>query len=269
MTLTITSLANPRIKAAVKLRDRKGRVEQGRFLIDGTRELAIALAKGIALDEVFVCPTMLRDENEQAIARDATRQAARQNAAVYEVSPAVMEKLDYGDRKCGIVVAAKTWVPDLAGLKPPMLPLVLVLENVEKPGNLGAVLRTADAAGVSAVIVSGVGADPFNPNAIQASRGAVFTVPFAVADSDKTMAWLSERKLAIYAARVDAAIPYTQADYRRPAAIVLGSEAHGLSETFRGADTIGVQLPMRGEIDSLNVSVAAAVLCYEAVRQRT
>jgi TrmH family RNA methyltransferase len=143
-----------------------------------------------------------------------------------------------------------------------------VLESVEKPGNLGAVLRSADGAGLDALIAADLRTDLYNPNAIRASLGTIFTLPVAVADSRETLDWLRGRGLAIVAARVDGSVPYTEVDYRRPTAIVFGSEAEGLSEAWRAPDVTAVRLPMLGAADSLNVSAAAAVLFYEARRQR-
>jgi TrmH family RNA methyltransferase len=147
--------------------------------------------------------------------------------------------------------------------------LVAVLEGVEKPGNLGAVLRSADAAGVSAVIVADGRTDLYNPNAIRASLGTIFTMPLCEAAGGDVLAWLRERRFSILAARVNGAVPYTAVDYRGPTAIVLGSEAAGLSSIWTGDDIQAVRLPMLGAADSLNVSTAAAVLFYEALRQRS
>ena len=147
-------------------------------------------------------------------------------------------------------------------------PLVAVLERVEKPGNVGAVLRTADAAGVSALVVADARTDLYNPNAIRASLGTIFTLPVAQATAEETLSWLRSRRLTIFAARVNATLPYTEADFRGPAAIVLGSEAEGLTPAWSGAEVRAVSLPMRGAADSLNVSATAAVLFYEALRQR-
>ena len=146
--------------------------------------------------------------------------------------------------------------------------LVGVLAGVEKPGNVGAVFRSADAAGLDALIVADAGTDLWNPNCIRASLGTVFAVPAATASSEATLAWLAAQGLQIVAARVDAMVPYTEVDFRRPTAIVLGSEAHGLSAAWNSPAVIGVRLPMRGLADSLNVSATAAVLFYEALRQR-
>lgn len=269
MTFAITSTANPRVKQALRLRERKDRAQQGRFLIDGPRELAVAMRKGVSLVELFICPEQARDGETKSVVRDAMGLAARQGAQVYEVTPQVLERLGYGDRDGAIVCVAQMWSMDLARLVLPDNPIVLVLENVEKPGNLGAALRTSDAAGVSALIVSGEGADPFNPNVVRASMGALFTVPIAVAESEETLRWLSEKKIAVFAARVDGAALYTEVDYRSPSAIVLGSESQGLSDVFRGPHCKGIRLPMQGQVDSLNVSVSAGILCYEVLRQRS
>jgi TrmH family RNA methyltransferase len=148
-------------------------------------------------------------------------------------------------------------------------PLIAVLVGIEKPGNVGAVLRTADAAGVGALIVADGGTDLYNPNAIRASLGAIFTLPVCAATSVQAIAWLRSNQCQIVAARVDGSTPYTQIDFRGPTAIVLGGEAHGLSDQWRGDDITAVSLPMLGRVDSLNVSATAAVLFYEALRQRT
>lgn len=269
MTLAITSTANPRVKQALRLRDRKGREEQGRFLIDGARELGIAIRHGVSIDELFICPEQIRDEETRRVVRDAKHVARRQESQVYEVTPQVLERLGYGDREGAITCVARTWSLELGRFAFLDNPYVLVLENVEKPGNLGAVLRTCDAAEVAALFVSGEGADPFNPNVVRASMGALFTVPIVVTDSDATLRWLVENKFDIFAARVDGASLYTEVDYRSPCAIVLGSESRGLSEAFRGPQCKGIRLPMQGQVDSLNVSVSAGIICYEALRQRS
>jgi TrmH family RNA methyltransferase len=197
----------------------------------------------------------------------------------------VFAKLAFGARAEGVVGVARTPDTSLATLtrhldEGPGV-LIAVLEGVEKPGNLGAVLRSADAAGVSALIVADGGTDLYNPAAIRASLGTIFTVPVCAVSSQDAIAWLHARNLAIYAARLDAALTYTEADFTRPCAIVLGSEASGLTERWGApeptksphatstASTITpIRIPMRGVADSLNVSAAAAVLFYEAMRQR-
>jgi TrmH family RNA methyltransferase len=168
-----------------------------------------------------------------------------------------------------MVAVVRTPPTDLARLAPGEESLVVVVEAVEKPGNLGAILRTADGAGVDAVIAADPRTDLFNPNAIRASLGTVFTRPVAAAPTAEVLAWLADRGIRPVAARVDAERPYTDADLRGPVALVLGSEAEGLREAWDDAGVEPVRIPMHGTADSLNVSVAAAVLLYEAVRQRT
>jgi TrmH family RNA methyltransferase len=262
---TITSLHNPRIKQAARLRDRRQRDKQGRFVIDGTRELLRAIEAGLVLDEVFVCEPLCHSDDALR-ALDRLQHSA---AAVDRVTPAVFEKLAFGQRLEGLLAVAKTPHRSLADLRLPPNALVAVLEGIEKPGNIGAVLRSADGAGVAAVIVADGMTDLYNPNAIRASMGTLFTLPVATASSSETVAWLRQRQLQIFAAWVDAPQLYTSVDYRGPSAIVLGGEAHGLSPAWQATEIQRVGLPMQGVADSLNVSAAAAVLFYEALRQRT
>jgi len=260
----ITSLQNPHVKNAVKLRDRRHREKQGRILIDGARELERAMAGGVRLVEVFACDPLCRSEE----ARQLLSALPSSDAAIYWVTEPVFARLAFGDRAEGVLGVAATPGASLDRLRLPDLPLVAVLEGVEKPGNVGAVLRSADGAGLSALIVADAQTDLYNPNAIRASLGTIFSVPAAAAATADTLTWLRRRGLAIFAARVDGAIPYTEADFRGPAAILLGSEAKGLSAAWTGPDVTAIRLPMDGVADSLNVSAAAAVLFYEASRQR-
>jgi TrmH family RNA methyltransferase len=260
----ITSLHNPRVKQAVQLRDRKGRDAQGRIIIDGAREVARAMAGGIELDELFICEALCHTEEAQALIASLRDSDVRR----LDTTPAVFAKLAYGERAEGIIATAQTPCKTLDHLELPDVPLVAVLEHVEKPGNVGAVLRSADAAGVSALIVADGGTDLYNPNTIRASLGAIFTVPVCAASTVQTLAWLRARSLNIFAARVDGATCYSACDFKSPAAIVLGSEAKGLSDAWYADDVRAVALPMLGVVDSLNVSATAAVLFYEAWRQR-
>ncbi|MBN2216521.1 MAG: RNA methyltransferase [Pirellulales bacterium] len=261
----ITSLQNPRVKAALRLRDARRRQKDGRFLIDGLRELDRARQAGVELVEVFYC--LGRCPAGQAAAAQAL--LARIGAQTIELGPAVFDKLAFGQRAEGVMAVAQTPRCRLADVALRDDPLVAVLEGIEKPGNVGAVLRSADAAGVDLVILADGRTDLFNPNAIRASIGTIFTVPVCEATADETLDWLRARGLAILAALVDGSTAYTDADYRRGAAIVLGSEAHGLSDAWRADDIRPVRLPMLGAADSLNISATAAVLFYEALRQRT
>jgi TrmH family RNA methyltransferase len=259
----LSSTRNPRVRAAAALRDRRARDATGLTLVDGARELALALAGGAVVREVFADERRLTAEGLAAL--DGARAAG---AVVVSVGGPVIDHLAYGDRGDGIV--ATVVIPDLAlgALRLPPDPLVVVLEAVEKPGNLGAVLRTADGAGADAVIAADPRTDLFNPNAIRASLGTIFAVPLAAGPSDAVRDHLLAAGARIVAARVDGAVPYTEVDLRGPLAIVLGSEAAGLTSAWHRPDVTAVRLPMLGVADSLNVSIAAAVLLYEARRQR-
>lgn len=278
--MLITSHSNPRVKAAARLRDRQGRDAQGRIIIDGTREIGRAIEGGVRIVELYVCDELLEAEQKVLVERATAVGAQRA-----DVTRQVMEKLAFGQRVEGLLAIADTPRRSLADLeqvfhpfkrrsgpaenRPAMGPLIAVLEGVEKPGNVGAVLRTADAAGLSALIVADGGTDLYNPNAIRASLGAIFTMPTCAATSAETLAWLRSNHCQIVAAQVDGSTPYTRIDFRRPTAIVLGSEARGLSDQWQDQDITAVSLPMLGRVDSLNVSATAAVLFYEALRQRS
>jgi TrmH family RNA methyltransferase len=260
----ITSPANPRLRAATALRDARERRRTGRTLVDGAREARRALDAGVAVVEAFVCEPLLAGE-DAAAALAALRQ---RRIPVVEVAESAFVKLAFGDRAEGIVLVVE-WTPAfLEALELPSDPFLLVLEGVEKPGNLGAVLRTADGAGVHAVIAASPRSDLANPNVVRASAGTLFAVPVASGPSEAVLAWLRARRIRPVAARVEAPRAYTDAVFTGGIAIVLGAEDEGLSEVWSGDDIDAVRLPMHGVADSLNVSVTAAVLAYEARRQR-
>ena len=215
--------------------------------------------------EAFIAPEFCVDDE----CREVVARLREGSIPVYELGREAFEKLAYGDRIDGIVTVAETPLRRLADLVLRDEPLIGIVEGVEKPGNLGAILRTADGAGLDAVIVADTATDLFNPNIIRASIGTVFAVPVSVASSGEVLAWLQEQGIAIIAARVDASFDYTKADYSGAVAIALGSEARGLSDAWSELARASVRVPMLGVADSLNVSVTAAVLFYEALRQRT
>ena len=264
MAKQITSLQNPRIKQAVKLRESRQRGKTGRTLIDGAREIGIAAEAGVELVEVFACPAF----GESHVFRPTLRMLAHRGVEPTEVAPAVFEKIVYGERAEGLLAVAATPHRDLGDLKLPDEALVVVLEGVEKPGNVGAVIRTADAAGAAAVVVADAGTDLFNPNTIRASLGTIFTVPVCAADAVSVRDWLYARRLRIFASRVDAQCDYIEADLTGGCAIVMGNESRGLSNVWTDPKIEAIRLPMHGRVDSLNVSATAAVLLYEALRQR-
>jgi TrmH family RNA methyltransferase len=268
MTLpgALTSLTNPRVKAAVRLRDRREREVTGLTIVDGPRELLRALEGGVEVAEAFVCDELVRsDEAREAVGRLAA------TTGFTSVSEAVIGKLAFGDRSDGVVAIVRSPSTSLEALIAalPGEPLVVVVEGVEKPGNLGAILRTADGAGADAVLAADARTDLFNPNAIRASLGTIFALPVAAGPSVAVLESLAGRGVRLVAARVDAVRAYTDADLRGAMGLLLGSEAEGLHAAWDDARVEPVRIPMRGAADSLNVSVAAAVLLYEAVRQRS
>lgn len=260
----IDSPQNPRIQSAVALRDRRNRLAAGLTIVDGARECRRALGAHVAVETAFICPPLLRSDD----ALEAISAVRAGGIDPLEVSERAFAKLAFGDRTDGLVLVVRTPPAELDDLDVGGEPLILVTEDVEKPGNLGAILRTADGAGCDAVIAIG-GTDLFNPNVIRASIGTAFTVPLAAATAEAALAWLRSRGIRIVAARVDAEFRYSDADLRGPLAIVLGSEATGLSSAWSSPDIEAVRLPMLGVADSLNVSATAAVLAYEARRQRS
>ncbi|MGA2254093.1 MAG: RNA methyltransferase [Thermoguttaceae bacterium] len=261
----ITSMHNPHVKQAVRLRNHRQRRREQLILIDGARELARAIAAGVGLREVFVCAALCRSEEARRLLEILPGSGGER----LDVTEAVFAKLAFGQRTEGIVGVAAVGRRRLEDLVLPANPLVAVLEGVEKPGNVGAVLRSADGAGVSALVVADPQTDLFNPNVIRASLGTVFSLPVAAAAPGDVLAWLQGRGLQILAARVDGSVSYTEIDYREPTVIVLGGEAEGLTLLWSGDDVRAIRLPMLGVADSLNVSAAAAVIFYEALRQRT
>jgi TrmH family RNA methyltransferase len=259
----ITSLTNPRVKAAVRLRDRAERDLTGLTIVDGAREILRALDAGVQVEQAFVAPELLRSADGRDVA-----DRLRHRATTLEVSPAVLGRVAFGQRSDGVVAVVATPNLSLEELVLPPDPLVVVAEAIEKPGNLGAVIRTADGAGADAVIAADPRTDLFNPNAIRASLGTIFALPVVAATSAATLAWLLAKGVRPVAARVEAEAEYTALDLRGPLALVLGSEAGGLSDAWSDPRVEPVAIPMRGIADSLNVSIAAAVLLYEARRQR-
>lgn len=262
--LRITSRNNPRIKQAALLRQGRERRRSGRFLIDGARETLHAIQAGIIPIEAYLCdPPAASPECRQAI-----QQLRERHTEMFVVSAEVFGKLAYGERNEGLIVVAEAPRRSLSSLEVPGNAFIAVVEGVEKPGNIGAILRSADAAGVDAVVIADGGTDLFNPNTIRASLGTVFRANVRASTVAEVTAWLCAHKRPLFAARPDARELYTSVDFSHGAALILGSEARGLSDAWRAADVIPIRLPMRGVADSLNVSAAAAVLFYEALRQR-
>jgi TrmH family RNA methyltransferase len=261
----ISSPSNPRIRAVARLRDRRERDRTGLTLVDGAREVRRALEAGVEVVEAFVARA-LEARADGAIIVDRLEAAG---VAWVPASDEALGRLAFGDRSEGVVAVIRPPSLDLDRLAPPSDPLVVVAEGIEKPGNLGAILRSADGAGADAVIVADARTDPFNPNAIRASLGTIFRMSLAAATSAEALDWLVARGIRVVAARAAASAEYASLDLRGPLAIVLGSEAEGLTGAWGDDRVIGARIPMHGVADSLNVSVAAAILLYEAVRQRS
>ena len=261
---TISSPHNPRIKSAVKLRGRRTRRKLNHSIIDGRHEIARAFAAGATLYEVFFCESLVSDEGFRLL-----RQLEQAGISTFAVTAAIFQRIAYGDRCDGMVSTVETPTNRLHEIKLSKRPLVILMDRVQKPGNLGAVLRSADGVGADCVVVVDGETDIYNPNAIRASLGAVFTLPVCDASMDEAYDWLRQHKVQMLATRVDGATRYTSVDFRQPSALILGSEADGLENRWTQSDVESVSIPMFGITDSLNVSVASAILMYEAIRQRT
>jgi TrmH family RNA methyltransferase len=260
----ISSTANPRVKHLIALRRRRTRDETGLTIVDGTAEVLLAMAAGVRPQEVYVCTELLTHLEAQT----AISQARGLGAEIVRLGPDVFSRVAYREGPDGILATVPAPGTDLHRLVVEADPLLLVCEGVEKPGNLGAMLRTADAAGVTAVIATDPVTDMGNPNVIRASKGTVFAVPVAAATTASTLTWLEHRGIPLVVTTPDTDQDYTDVDYSGPVAIVVGSEKFGVSDQLLLAANECVRIPMLGRVNSLNVAAAAAIVVYEAVRQR-
>ena len=264
----ITSLQNPKIKQVIHLRERHTRNQTGLFLIEGYRELLRATDGGFEVDTLFICPELFLGTNEPAL----IERLRKRGAIVLACSDKVFHKISYRDRPDGLIAIAPQKQGTLKDLEKIFvhqpLPLFVVAEAIEKPGNLGTILRSSDAVGVDGVIVCDRCTDIFNPNVVRASVGTLFTVPTIEAEGEETLQWLKEHQIAILAATPHAEKEFTEVDLARPVAIAVGTEQIGLSERWMKQADLQVRIPMRGVADSLNVAMATTLLLYEAHRQR-
>lgn len=263
--MKITSLQNPKVKALLHLRERRARDETGLFLIEGYRELLRFLDHGGKAEEIFFCPELFLGSNEQAL-------IARIKGEHYECSPQVFQKISYRDRPDGLLAVApqkRQGLKELTALiKTKKAPFLVVAEAIEKPGNLGTILRSTDASGADALIVCDKCTDLFNPNVVRASVGTLFSVPVFEASSSEMIAWLKQQGIQIIAATPHASKLFTEVDLTQAIAIAMGTEQLGLSETWMKQSDMQVRIPMKGAADSLNVAMATTLLLYEVVRQR-
>lgn len=257
MSEYLSSVQNPRIKQLVALQQKSSlRRDTGMFVVEGARELRHCIEAGFELECIFYCPQLLCDF------------ALPDGVKAFEVSPEVYAKVAYRESTEGIIAEVKSRRLELDTIQLGDNPLIIVLESVEKPGNLGAVLRSADAAGADAVIVCDPLTDLYNPNLIRASIGSVFTKQVVCCSSGQAISWLKEKRIRIYTAQLQDSSWYYDTDMKSGTAIVMGTEATGLTEIWRQAADAHIRIPMLGALDSLNVSVSAAILLFEAVRQR-
>lgn len=257
----ITSIQNPRIKNIVKLQQKSSeRKEQNLIVIEGLREITLSIKSGIEIKSIFFC--------SEIIPYDRIREISTDENQIFDISRDVYHKIAYRESTEGILVLAEPRFLKLSDLKLRDIPFIIVLESVEKPGNLGAILRTADASNVDAVIVCDPLTDIYNPNAIRSSVGCIFTKQIVTCSSEDAMEWLKQNKIKSYAAALTAKKFYHETDFKIPSAVIMGTEADGLTNKWlHGADE-QVKIPMNGEIDSLNVSTSCAILVFEAMRQR-
>lgn len=261
--MRITSLQNPRVKTAVRLRDRRAREDSGLMLVEGFHELSLALASGVRPTELFFCPEEAKADELPLLAR-----LRSSGTDILEVTSSVQRKLAYREHPDAWLAVAPLPKHRLADLVLGDSPLLVIAEAVEKPGNLGAILRSADAAGADAVIVCDRRTDLFNPNVVRASKGTVFQVPVAEGDSAQVLAWLADRCIRLVAATPAAPRAFWEADLTGGIAIAVGTEKEGLSAAWLDRADLAVHIPMRGRANSLNVAQAATLLLYEAMRQR-
>ncbi len=260
MHFTITSTQNPKIKNVIALEKPRERKKQCLFVIEGVKEIKLALDAGYKIGNLFFC--------EDIISRNELTRLGADDKLLIPVSKDVFDKVAVRENSGGVLAVAEQKTHRLEQIVLSKNPLLLILESVEKPGNLGAILRTADAAGVDAVIICDPQTDFYNPNVIRSSIGCVFTKQIASASSTETIAWLKKNGISIYCTYLKASQPYHLVDYKKPSAIVMGTEATGLSDEWVRSSTANIIIPMAGAIDSMNVSTAAAVVVFEAKRQR-
>lgn len=256
----ISSVQNPFIKSLVQLQEKaKARKQAGTFLIEGKREIELAIKGNYEIESILFLPELVSEAELAALSP---------RIQLIEITKEVYQKLAYRDTTEGILAVAKTKPLRLQDLQLSQNPLILVAEAPEKPGNIGALLRTADAANLDAVIIANPKSDLYNPNIVRSSVGGLFTNQIATGSTQEIISFLQQKKINFYCATLQNSTPYHTQNYTNPTALVVGTEATGLTDAWRAAATQNIIIPMQGEIDSMNVSVAAAILIFEAKRQR-
>ena len=263
--LIITSPSNARLKQLVALRRRRAREDAGLTLVEGYAELSLALDAGVVPRTLYFCPELMLDPPAQ---QDVVRRVQVLGSDIQQLGRAAFEKVAYREGPDGFLAVVDSVVRTCAELRVGPAPLALICPGVEKPGNLGAMLRTADAAGVEAVVAADPITDWGNPNLVRASKGTVFSVPVASDSTAETLTWLSDNGIALAATTPDTHLDYTDVDYTGPIAIAVGAEKYGLTDEMLAAAAYRIRIPMAGRANSLNVAASAAIVIYEAVRQR-
>lgn len=263
--LVITSPGNPRLRALARLRRRRVREAEGRTLVEGAEELVLTLAAGVVPEVVYHCPELMAADGPGV---EAVATARARGVPVVRLGRAAFEKAAYREGPDGLLAVVPALDRRCTDLALPPSPLVLLCQAVEKPGNLGAMLRTADAAGVAAVVAADPVTDWGNPNLVRSSKGTVFSVPVAADPTAAVLDWLEREGVALVAAAPDTDVTHTEVDYTGPVAVAVGAEKHGLTEDVLRRAAHRVRIPMVGQANSLNVATSAAVVLYEAVRQR-
>ncbi len=265
MSNQLQSLQNSKIKSLTQLKEKsRVRKKENQFIIEGKREISLAINGGYRIIQLYYCPSIITQEDLFKIIRTQSEQID-----LYEITLEIYQKLAYRTTTEGVLAVAMG--KDL-GINNLTLtsknPLILVAEAPEKPGNIGALLRTADAAQLDAVLIANPKTDMYNPNIIRSSVGCLFTNTIAIGSTDQVIQFLKKQEINIYGAALQASVNYHTQDYTKPSAIVVGTEDTGLSQAFLGHATQNIKIPMSGSIDSMNVSVAAGILIFEAKRQR-
>lgn len=260
----ISSLQNPRVKNLVKLRDRRPRDRQGVFIAEGYRALTRALEKSLIPQEVYFAPEWFQGSNERALLDSLEQKGTR----LFQLSKQAFAKVAYRDRPEGLLAVMAQWKTSLDELRLSDPPFLLVVESIEKPGNLGTILRSADAAGVDAVICCDPVTDLFNPNVVRSSTGVLFSMPTVMTSTQEAIDWMRKRQIRTFATTPRTDTLYTDSQLTGPIALVMGSEQYGLSQAWLDACDAKLRIPMAGQADSLNVAMATLVALFEAVRQR-
>lgn len=262
--LEISSLQNPKVKEIVHLRDRHAREKAQQFIIEGYRELLRAIDAGWKVDALFICPELFLGSNEDKLIQRIRAKGAK----IFRCPENVFRKMSYRDRPDGLIATAPQLHQTLSSYQTKQNPFLVVAEAIEKPGNLGTILRSSDAVGLDALIVADACTDIFNPNVVRASVGTLFTVPVIEAHGKEALTWLKDNSIAILAATPSAQKEFTEVDMTGPIAIAVGTEQLGLSPLWMQHADIQVKIPMHGTADSLNVAMATTLLLYEVCRQR-